>query len=124
VNELLEPYLTKSHECLLGAESELANNRYNNAANRVYYAAYNAAIVSLIRAGFNSRNGRWDHDEVQAMFPRELIHRRKIFPAAFRGLLRDLFDIRLRADYGPRLVSRALVDGALRDARRLISAIL
>jgi len=56
--EMIEPYLSKARECLFGAESELANGRFNNATNRAYYAAYNAAIVALIRAGMSSR--RWD----------------------------------------------------------------
>lgn len=31
-------FLAKALESLQGAESELANKRYNNAANRAYYA--------------------------------------------------------------------------------------
>lgn len=33
-------YLTKAEESLLGAESEYANGRNNNCANRCYYAAF------------------------------------------------------------------------------------
>src|SRR5205823_6359850 len=41
----------KALESLAGAESELANGRYNNAANRAYYACFQAAIAALQRAG-------------------------------------------------------------------------
>jgi uncharacterized protein (UPF0332 family) len=33
-------YLEKAEESLAGAESELANGRYNNCANRCYYACF------------------------------------------------------------------------------------
>jgi uncharacterized protein (UPF0332 family) len=114
VNDDVEPYMSKAQECLAGAHSELANGRYNNAANRAYYAAYNAAIVALIRAG--AWNTRWTHDQVQAMFAGQLIGRRKLYPAAMRRVLSDLAVIRTRGDYGQRVVSRSVAEDATREA--------
>lgn len=39
--------LEKARESLAGAESEFSNERYNNCANRAYYAVFQAAIVAL-----------------------------------------------------------------------------
>src|SRR5687767_6597204 len=44
-------YLAKARESLVGAESEHAARRYNNAANRCYYACYQAAVAALTNAG-------------------------------------------------------------------------
>ena len=90
--------MSKAQECLGGARSEFANRRYDNVANRAYYGAFNAAIVSLIRTGIVRQ--AWSHDQVQALFAGELINRRKVFPAAMRRVLCDLSDTRLQGDYG------------------------
>ena len=42
-------FLDKAAESFAGAESELANGRFNNCANRCYYACFQAAIVALLR---------------------------------------------------------------------------
>jgi len=46
-----ELFLEKAGEALAGAESEFANGRYNNCANRCYYACFQAAIAALTRVG-------------------------------------------------------------------------
>jgi uncharacterized protein (UPF0332 family) len=42
----IEAYLVKSAESLAGAESEYANGRFNNSANRAYYACFHAAVAA------------------------------------------------------------------------------
>jgi uncharacterized protein (UPF0332 family) len=116
VNDVTESHLTKAAECLAGARSEFANARYNNAANRAYYAAYNTAIVALIRAGIG--RPRWLHDEVQALFAGQLIARRKLYPSDMRRTLNDLAAVRVRGDYAPEMVSRAAAEEVLRSAER------
>ena len=56
-------YLEKAIESLAGAESEHANKRYNNCANRCYYAMFQAAIAALIAAGIRPTGDRdrWEH---------------------------------------------------------------
>jgi len=39
-------FLAKAEESLAGAESEFVNGRYNNCANRCYYASFQAAIAA------------------------------------------------------------------------------
>lgn len=63
-----EVYWAKAEESLAGAESEFAQGRYNNCANRCYYACFQAAIVALLRAGVLPRGGQWEHAYVQGEF--------------------------------------------------------
>ena len=46
-----EQYLAKALRSLQGAESEFANKRFDNAANRAYYACFQAALAALSNAG-------------------------------------------------------------------------
>jgi uncharacterized protein (UPF0332 family) len=116
-----QPFLDKARECLIGAVSELGAGRYNNAAGRAYYAAYNAAIVVLIRAGYRSDD--WSHRSVQSLFG-ELTQRRKLYPPEIRRVLPDLLVVRLRADYGLGTASRRQAQGAVRDANTFVERIL
>lgn len=63
-------FLAKALESLTGAESKLANGRYNNSANRAYYACYQAAVAALCRAGVRPPGGgdEWSHSFVAAQF--------------------------------------------------------
>ena len=68
---MIEPenlYLRKAEEALAGAESEFANGRYNNCANRCYYSTFDAAIHALEMEGIAVHGGRstLSHDAVQA----------------------------------------------------------
>src|SRR6476620_4312898 len=92
-------FLDKAEECLAGAESELANGRYNNCANRSYYATFQAAIAALQQAGTQARGGQWGHDYVQAAFVGQLLNRRKRYPSALRDVLSRNYKLREVADY-------------------------
>src|SRR5438876_10081992 len=95
-------YLAKATESLLTAESEFANGRYNNCANRCYYACFQAAIAALLRAGIAPSRGRgqWGHDFVQGEFVGILVNRRKLYPAELRDTLALILKVRQAADYG------------------------
>jgi uncharacterized protein (UPF0332 family) len=122
VNDEGEAYREKAWESLAGAESETANGRYNNAANRAYYACYQAAIGALVSAGL--RRSRWDHDYVQAQFSGQLIGRRKLYPSELRSVLSDLSILRVEADYEQKNVSRSSAHRAVREARRFLNRVL
>src|SRR5713101_9744452 len=96
-------YLAKADESLAGAESELANGRYNNCANRCYYACFQAAIAALIRASIRplGDQDQWSHGFVEAQFAGELVNRRKLYPAELRDVLTRLIELRQVADYRP-----------------------
>ncbi|GEM_PF-4465099 len=53
--ELEDACIEKAEESLDGAESEFVNRRYNNAANRCYYAVFQAAVYALTRRDIHPR---------------------------------------------------------------------
>ena len=63
-------YLTRAEESLRGMENEFAQGCYNHAANRCYYACFQAAVGALHHAGMAPRGGRsdWGPAFVQAEF--------------------------------------------------------
>jgi uncharacterized protein (UPF0332 family) len=65
-------YLAKAEESLLGVESEFAHGRYNNVANRCYYACFQAAIAALQYAGMvpHGRQTTWGHAFFSTRFGR------------------------------------------------------
>lgn len=69
-------YLDKAIESLAGATSEAANGRFNNCANRAYYACYQAAIHALLVSGVRPRGNEWPHAYVHAELARRLIRGR------------------------------------------------
>ena len=44
MNPEVSTYLDKAAESLAGAASEFVNRRYNNCANRAYYACFQSAV--------------------------------------------------------------------------------
>ena len=118
-------FLSKAEESLAGAESEFANERYNNCANRCYYACFQAAIAALIQADIGPRSprGQWGHDFVQAEFIGQLINRRKIYPASLRDVLERTYTLRQVADYQAEFVTERQAARALRRARQLVEVI-
>lgn len=119
-----DAYLHKANESLLGAESECANRRFSNCANRAYYAAFQAAISALIRAGIRSRSGgQWPHGYVQAEFVGKLINRNRRYPSSLRPILSDLLDLRSIADYRPDGVSEVEAQRGSRRSRDFLNAV-
>lgn len=96
--------LEKALESLTGAEDEYTKERYNNVANRSYYACFQAAISALILAGIRApgSSDQWGHDYVQAQFVGQLINRRKIYGTELRNTLEQNYRLREVADYHPR----------------------
>jgi uncharacterized protein (UPF0332 family) len=118
-------YLRKALESLAGADSEFANGRYNNCANRCYYACFQAAIAALIRDDIRPprTNGEWSHDFVRAQVDGVLIHRRKRLPPALRGTLHRDLSLRLTGDYAGDDVSRTEAERAVRRCRYFVEAV-
>ncbi|HZC00745.1 MAG TPA: HEPN domain-containing protein [Gammaproteobacteria bacterium] len=118
------PFLDKAMESLIGAESEFLNSRYNNCANRCYYACFQAAIVALQEAGIAPRGttGQWSHAFVPAQFEGMLINRRKLYPTQLRGTLGHLYGLRQTADYDEDPVTQTEANRALRRTRTFVQA--
>lgn len=116
-------YLAKARESLDSAQADSQAGRYNSAANRAYYAAFQAAISLLIVFGVRPKTRVWDHRFVHSQLSGKLISRRKVFPAKFRATLKTLFEIRGAADYQPRHITRSEARRALSDASEFVAAV-
>lgn len=116
-------YLDKAIESLAGAESEYANNRYNNCANRCYYAMFQAAIAALIAAGIRPAGVRaqWEHEFVQARFAGVLVKRRKLYRAELVAAFDPVQAARLAADYSLSSVSKKEAGRGLDRARMFVT---
>ena len=124
-NRPMPMYLAKAEESPDGANSEFVNGRFNNFANRCYYACYQAAIHALEGAGIRPRSasGQWGHDFVQAEFVGTLINRRKRYPSTIRDVLFRNLALRHEADYGPSTINATQASRALRRAREFLETI-
>lgn len=93
--DLSDALFDKAEESLAGAVSEFEFGRYNNVANRAYYACFQAAVAALALAGIRPQGGRdvWGHSFVQSQFAGQLISRRKRFPAELRNVLSEMFTL-------------------------------
>lgn len=123
MNERGDIFLAKAQEALSGAESEYANGRYNNCANRCYYSTFQAAIHALDAAGIASRGATWSHEALHAEFASQLITRRKRYPSALRSVLLRNQALRNTADYEPHWVTEVQVVLALRRTRDFVGAV-
>lgn len=119
-----QEFLVKAVESLAGAESEFANGRFANAANRCYYACLQAAIAALIQAGIRPSGDHWGHGFVQAQFARQLINQHKRYPSGLRDTLARNLELRHAADYQPRPVRQVRALRALQRTRLFVEAIV
>lgn len=97
----------------------LEKGRIDDAANRLYYAAFQAAVHGLERRGFAAGDFRpgatkWSHrtilEEVARIRDRE----------EDRNLLMTLKHLRTTADYTPESVSRKRLEYLRRETERLV----
>ncbi len=122
----IELYTEKAQESLAGAESEFANGRYNNCANRCYYACFQAAITALVREGIQPAEGwtQWSHEFVQGRFIGQLINRRKVYPTVLHDTLPRNMTLRHTADYSIEQVSETQASRAVRRTRAFVEAVV
>lgn len=125
MSELSDALLDKAEESLAGALSEFDNGRYNNVANRAYYACFQAAVAALDQAGIRPSAGKseWGHGFVQAQFAGQLINRRKHYPSEFRDLLSQTLRLRERADYQRASVSKTQAARVVARARAFVTVV-
>src|SRR5579871_4109833 len=118
-------FLRKADESWARADSEFANDRFHNCANRCYYACFLAAVYALREAGTQPVSGQdaWSHAFVQAQFTGQLIRRSKRYPDALRDTLSRTFILRRTADYTLDEVSQTQAARALDRTRAFLAAI-
>lgn len=119
-------FIEKALAALAGAESELAAGRYDNVANRCYYACFQAAIAALEAEGMRPSGGagaRWSHQAVRAQFDGVLIGRRKRYPSHLREALSESSFARQTADYTRDRITERDARRVLRRSREFVEAI-
>lgn len=119
-----ESYAVKAAESLAGAGSEMANARYNNCANRCYYACFQAAVAALVQEGVHPTREQWGHDFVQAQFIGILINRRKRFGTDLRGTLERAYALRQVADYQEQQVGETQANRAVQRTQQFVESVL
>jgi len=109
-----------------GARVELEGGRFNNSANRAYYACFQAAIHALQVEGVRLPGGgtEWGHAFVDAQFVGLLINRRHIYESSLRSIIRDDRKLREDADYTAVSVSQVRASRALQRAERLVAMVM
>ncbi len=124
--ELDDVFIEKAVAALAGAESELLAGRYENVANRCYYACFQAAVAALEAAGVRpaaGADGRWSHSGVQAQFDGLLINRRKRYPSRLKEALSQASATRQTADYTRKRTTEREAKRALRMSQDFVEAI-
>lgn len=111
-------FIDKARANLSAAQLCFENDLMDAAANRAYYAAFQAAVAALAREGI--KKDPLDHKWVQAQFSQKLIKRKKIFPRRFRSYLLESQSIRNTADYEADHVTRSDTKGQIQRAREII----
>jgi uncharacterized protein (UPF0332 family) len=121
VSIVIDVLIERAHESLRAAQLCLEAEFVNSAVRRAYYAMFQAAQVALEAAG--ARRAQWSHPTLQAFFTTELIHRRKVYPAAIRDHLSAGLRVRQVADYGATGVSRIVAHRMVRRAATFVSIV-
>jgi len=119
-------FLAKAQESVTGARSELQEGRFNNSANRSYYAVFQAGIHALLLEDVRLPGGgtEWSHPFVDSQFTGLLIDRRHRYETSLRSVIGDNRALREDADYTTGSVSAVRASRALQRAERFVGAVL
>ena len=86
--------LERAKESLLDVHISIQNNRWNNAANRLYYACFYAAMALLINDGHDART----HSGVKTLVGQHYVKTGIINEELFKSY-RKMFNLRQTGDY-------------------------
>ena len=113
---------TRAQGALKAAQLCLEQQLSDSAANRAYFAAFQAAICALETQGI--RRDEWTHKGVHNDFVHRFVSRRKIVPASFASALPNLMRQRHIGDYRQPGVSQKQAERAVRLAQEFIELLL
>ena len=118
-------FLDKARESVTGARVEYDGGRFNNSANRSYYAVFQAGIHALMMEGVRPPAGgaEWGHAFVEAQFVGLLINRRHRYDATLRDAIRENRTLREDADYDARGIAAVRASRSLRRAEHFVVAV-
>ncbi|HVP04580.1 MAG TPA: HEPN domain-containing protein [Dehalococcoidia bacterium] len=119
-----ERHIRKARESLASARADVRAKRHNSAANRAYYAAFQAAVAALLRADIRpAERTLWQHRFVLSQFSGTLVRRRKRLPSDLPARMAELLRLRLAADYGPDQVTARDAARSLRHSTRIVEGV-
>ena len=111
--------MEKAEECLTDAQDNLRWEKYGTAANRSYYAIFNAmrALLNLESLDFKRHSG------VISAFRKTFIKTGVLEPK-FSAIIRDAFDLRNASDYDDfYVISKERVKAQTEDAAEFTQAV-
>lgn len=119
-------FLDKARESVTGARVEYDGGRYNNSANRSYYAVFQAGIHALMMEGVRLPAGgtEWGHAFVEAQFVGLLVNRRHRYDTTLRDAMRENRKLREDADYDTHGVTPVRASRSLQRAERFVAAVV
>lgn len=112
--------MLRAMESLKAAELCLNASLVNSAANRAYYAMFQAAQAALEDTGLV--RSEWTHRGLHSTFNRDLITQRKLYPRVLRDYLTSALAVRQAADYGEAGVSAKIARRQVRRAAQFVNA--
>jgi uncharacterized protein len=110
--------LERAQAALRAAYMCLAQRLFDSAANRAYFAIFQAAICALESQGI--KRNEWTHKGVHNDFVHIFVRRRKVVPANFVSALPNLMQLRHVADYQQPGVSQRQAERAVRMAQEFV----
>ena len=113
---------TRAQGALKAAQLCLEQQLSDSAANRAYFAAFQAAICALETQGI--KRDEWTHKGVHSDFVHRFVSRRKIVPASFASALPDLMRLRHIGDYRQPGVSQKQAERAVRLAQEFVELLI
>ena len=93
-NTIIKYRLERAKESLIDVHISVQNERWNNAANRLYYACFYAAIALLLKDGYETRT----HNGVRMLLGLHYV-KTGIISKEQNKAYRRMFDIRQTGDY-------------------------
>ena len=111
--------MEKAEECLTDAQDNLRWGKYGTAANRSYYAIFNAMRAALNLEGLDFKR----HSGVISEFRKTFIKTGVLEPK-FSAVIRDAFDLRNASDYDDfYVISKERVKAQTEDAAAFTQAV-
>jgi len=97
--EIVKYRLERARETFLDVQLAVQNMRWNNAANRLYYACFYAAIALLLKDGYETRT----HNGVRTLFGLHYVKTGLIDEKLMKAY-RKMFSLRQTGDYDDMVV--------------------
>jgi len=110
--------LERAQATLKAARLCLRECLFDSAANRAYFAVFQAAICALESRGIQREE--WSHKSVHSDFVQLFVRRQKVVSASFVSTLPKLMQLRHIADYKQPGVSQTQAERAVRLAQELV----